>query len=180
MPHPPNSRSAVGLSGPLTCVLSQRESRAFRRHSCLEKRNLIGDMKTKPLLASLGLWMPWDLWPWIWGGNVALSLPRLPPSAPHAGDRFTRASSGLQVEAGATEKNGTLSHHPQRGLLGSDTPRGGEVKGQPSRQWRQKRGLCGGRISPAAPLPCLVTPWGHRQAGGHTPAGSTSRQKLLR
>lgn len=45
----------------------------------------------------------------------------------------------------------------------------------------KKRGLCGGRISPAAPLPCLVTPWGHhRQAGGHTPAGSTSRQKLLR
>lgn len=114
------------------------------------------------------------------GGNVALSLPLLPPSAPHTGDRFTRASSGLQVEARATEKNGTLSHHPQWGLLGSDTPRGGEVKGQPSRQWRQKRGLCGGRISPAAPLPCLVTPWGHRQAGGHTPAGSTSRQKLLR
>lgn len=65
--HPLNSRSAVGLSGPLTCVLSQRESRAFRRHSCLEKRNLIWDMKTKPLLAPLGLWMPWDLWPWIWG-----------------------------------------------------------------------------------------------------------------
>lgn len=41
------------------------------------------------------------------GGNVALSLPLLPPSAPHTGDRFTRASSGLQVEARATEKNGT-------------------------------------------------------------------------
>lgn len=99
---------------------------------------------------------------------MALFLPLLPPSAPHAGDRFTRASSGLQVEAGATEKNGTLSHHLQKGLLGSDTPRGGEVKGQLSRQWLQKKRPVWWVDFPSSSPPLPGHPLGAPQAGWWT------------
>ena len=60
-----------------------------------------------------------------------------------------------------------------KGLLGSDMPRGGEVKGQQSRQQqRKKRGQCGGRFPGAAPLPLPGTPesgsgWGSQAWGVH-------------
>lgn len=93
-------------------------------------------------------------------------------------------SPALRVEAEALQKNGALSHYPQRGLLGLNTPRGGEVKGQQSRQWQQKRGQYGGQISrsssPPNPGP-VVTPGGTQACGcTHTAAGLASWQKLLR
>lgn len=116
----------------------------------------------------------WDLWPRV--ASFCVCDNQRPTLA--------AGSPALRVEAGALQKNGALSHYPQRGLLGLNTPRGGEVKGQQSRQWQQKRGQYGGQISrsssPPNPGP-VVTPGGTQACGcTHTAAGLASWQKLLR
>lgn len=63
---------------------------------------------------------------------------------PHAGCRLRRASSGLGEvggRLGPQRRMRLCSTNPDndKGLLGSHTPRGGEVKGQQSRQQQRKK-----------------------------------------
>ena len=116
---------------------ASQQPQALMRHLCLGKGNVIWDIKTKALFGS----------PRESGAYSGIRVHGEPPgnavaSAPRDHQRPTLAagSRAHRVEAGATEKNGPLSRYPQRGLLGLNTPRGGEVKGQQSSQWQEKRG----------------------------------------
>lgn len=76
--------------------------------------------------------------------------------------KLRRASSGLGGRLGPQRRMRLCSTNPDdndKGLLGSDTPRGGEVKGQQSRQQqRKKEASVVGRFPGAAPLPLPGTP----------------------
>lgn len=191
-PRTPKSHPSVGVRGAVAfnvhphheyrgILPSQPAGQALLRHLSLEKGDLLWDIKTKALFGSreptdtVGLTAtrghPAARWPA--SAHVTIRVPTLP-----AGSRVRfRGSQGRGWGRG--EEWGFV--YPQGGLLGLNTPRGGEVKGPQSRQWPQKRGWCGGRVCRSGSPPWPSHPRGTQACGcAHTPAGLASWQKLLR
>lgn len=72
-----------------------------------ENKALFNSSKSVDVMGfmAVGIWRSRGIW-----HEGGLPLPLQPPLVPYAGCMLTRASSGLQVEAGVTEKNGALFH----------------------------------------------------------------------
>lgn len=110
--------------------------RPFTRHLFQEKGNLIGDIKPKPFAAPQ---KPVDEG-YEARGHEGRHLHQCPMQAAGSGELPVVSGWG-GGRLGPQRRMRLCSTNPDndKGLLGSHTPRGGEVKGQQSRQQQRKK-----------------------------------------
>ena len=143
--------------------------RPFTRHLFQEKRNLIGDIKPKPFAVPQ---KPVDEGHGA-RGHEGRHLHQCPMLA--AGSGQLPVVSGGRL--GPQRRMRLCSTNPDKDkrLLGSHTPRGGEVKGQQSRQQqRKRRPVWWADFQEQLPSPSWV-PLSREGGGEHRPGGAQAQ-----